>query len=637
MTQAVILAGGKGTRLAERLNGRPKPLVDVDGIPLLERQLRALAAHGVDDVFVLVNHAAEQIEAFVSGRDFGCKVRLVHDGEPKGTAGAVLACIDMLAERFLIVYGDTLFDIDLEHMIAAHEMAGADATLLLHPNDHPADSDLVELASSGAIQAFHSYPHAPGRELRNLVNAALYVVERSALEPWRSFSTPCDFAKDLFPAMLVSGAHLNGFVSFEYIKDLGTPSRLDKVVGHLRNGVVARASRSKPQSAVFIDRDGTLNALKGYISRPEDLVVLPGVPAAVKRLNDAEYRVVMITNQPVVARGECTDEELQQIHNRLESVLGAEGAYLDATFYCPHHPDAGFPGEVTSLKFACECRKPSTGLFVKAIAMMNIDPCRSWMVGDTTSDLLAAERVGVSSVLVATGEGGADGKYPVAPDFVAHDFGAAVRLIVDVYPLIVNAVGSVLSKVAPGELILVGGPARSGKTTLTGVLKRELRSRGLNVQSLSLDRWILPEADRGTGVYGRYGIAEAQASLLGWLEGSGCELSLPGYDRSKRLRVEGGNLKLSKESILILEGVPALLADWPTARSTRRLYVTGDEDARRTRVIDDLVDRGLATPQQAVGIYNERQADEVELVEAGRSFSDVVLSLDAIVSGRKIS
>ena len=310
MVQAIILAGGKGTRLASRLNGKPKPLVDVDGTPLLRRQIEALVQSGCDDIVLLVNHAADQIEAFVAQLDLPVKVTLIDDGDPRGTAGATLACLDRLHDRFIVVYGDTLFDLDIAHMLADHARSGAQATLLLHPNDHPADSDLVEIDEAGWVRAFHSYPHPPGAWLRNLVNAAFYVVDRSLLEPWVGRMQAGDFAKDLFPALVAEGARIRGYVSFEYIKDIGTPARLDKAENHLRSGVVARARRCTPQRAVFLDRDGTLNHLRGHLSRAEDLELIEGAGEAVRRLNEAEYRVVLITNQPVLARGEVDEAVL---------------------------------------------------------------------------------------------------------------------------------------------------------------------------------------------------------------------------------------------------------------------------------------------------------------------------------------
>lgn len=416
MTQAIILAGGKGTRLASRLNGKPKPLVDVDGVPLLQRQIEALVANGVDDIVLLVNHCADQIADFVAGLALPARITLIDDGDPHGTAGATLACLDRLQDRFLVVYGDTLFDLDMAHMLEEHERSGADATLLLHPNDHPADSDLVEMTGDGWISAFHPYPHPSGAWLRNLVNAAFYVVEKRALEAWVGVMQTGDFAKDLFPAMVARGLKLKGYATYEYIKDIGTPARLDKAERHLRSGLVARARRAERQKAVFVDRDGTLNRLNGHIARAEDLELFSGAAEAIHRLNEAEYRVVLITNQPVLARGEASEADLARIHARLESELGLAGAWLDAIYYCPHHPHSGYPGEVPELKRECDCRKPATAMVMAAARDLNIDLARSWMIGDSTADVAMARSAGLRSVLVSTGEGGGDGKFDALPD-----------------------------------------------------------------------------------------------------------------------------------------------------------------------------------------------------------------------------
>lgn len=455
--QAVILAGGKGTRLAERLQGRPKPLVDVCGEPLLKRQLDLLFSQGIQEVVLLVNHRADQIAAFVDTYAHRERVSVVDDGEPKGTAGALLAAMRRLRERFLVVYGDTLFDIDLQRLVAVHDQRQADVTLLIHPNDHPADSDLVELDGEGWIRAFHGYPHPAGAALGNLVNAAMYVCERRALAEWEDLSTPSDLAKDLFPRMLARGARLFGYETYEYIKDLGTPRRLDKVERHLREGVVARARRNLPQRAVFVDRDGTLNFLSGHIRIPEQLVLLPGAASGVRRLNDAEYRVVLVTNQPVLARGECDDQTMRRIHAKLQTDLGDEGAYLDRIELCPHHPDSGFPGEVALLKRPCDCRKPEPGMLLAAAADMNIDLAQSWMVGDTSRDVACAARAGVTSILVKTGEAGLDGFTESLPDFVMEDLEAAADLIVRRAPALVEFLAEETQGGARGDVVLSGG------------------------------------------------------------------------------------------------------------------------------------------------------------------------------------
>lgn len=482
--QAVILAGGKGTRLADRLGGRPKPLVDVCSVPLLQRQIETLRDNGVDRIVLLVNHKAEQIRDFCSLKDdFGVSVTIIDDGEPRGTAGALLACLDVLEERFLVVYGDTLFDIDILRMVAAHEGAGADVTLLVHPNDHPADSDLVSTKEDGQIAAFHAYPHDPDAILPNLVNAAFYIAQRSALEAWRAFPVPSDLAKDLFPAMVAQGQHLLAYRSFEYIKDLGTPKRLDKVEAHLRAGRPGRARLNVLQPCIFLDRDGTLNHLRGHISRAEDMALLPGAAAAVRRLNDAESRVAVVTNQPVLARGECTPAELTRIHWKLESLLGREGAFLDGIWWCPHHPDSGFPGEVAALKRQCDCRKPAPGLIFEAASKLNCDLTRSWMIGDTTSDMLAARRAGLGTILVLTGEEGRDGKYNCPPDFVAADLDQAVRLIIEETPRWAAAIEDTVALVSAAETVLVEGRDRRESTALAAMLALLLRRSGVAAET----------------------------------------------------------------------------------------------------------------------------------------------------------
>jgi len=478
--QALILAGGKGTRLAERLAGKPKPLVTVCGIPLLERQVRTLEANGIDDIVVLVNHAADQIRAFFKERSFAARIRIIDDGEPRGTAGAVLASLSLLESRTLVIYGDTLFDIDIAHMLEAHENAAADATLLLHPNDHPADSHLVELGADGLVSGFHSPPHPPKADHRNLVNAAFYVIERDAIARWRDSPIPSDFGNDLFPAMLAAGQRLLGYVSAEYIKDLGTPARLDKVERHLSSGLVERSSRRVPQQAVFMDRDGTLNRPAGHISAPDAIELIPGTAAAVRRLNESGLRTILVTNQPVIARGECDLATLERIHGRLELLLSETGGYLDRIYFCPHHPHRGYAGEIPALKIDCDCRKPEVGMIERAISELNIDRHRSWMVGDSPADMLMANRAGLLAARVLTGEPSTTGHQAAEPDIEVGDFAAAVEFITHTYPRLLAAAQPLASSATPGEILLI-----DGHKEFAAVLRNELRSVGRQAVSLT--------------------------------------------------------------------------------------------------------------------------------------------------------
>jgi histidinol-phosphate phosphatase family protein len=429
-TDLVILAGGKGTRLRERLGDLPKPMVDIGGKPLLAHQVEMARSQGMRRIVLLLQHGAGFIRGhFRDGASSGVNVRYFEETSPRGTAGAVLDVLDALSERFVVMYGDTMLDVDLNRFLRSHLASGAAASLFLHPNDHPHDSDLVDRDESGRITGFFPYPHPADRVVPNLVNAALYVVERKALEPYRQWQGPLDFARDVFPRMLADGAALHGYVSPEYIKDAGTPERVDRVTADLQSGLIAARSLRKPAAAVFLDRDGVIIREVNRVSRPEQLELLEGAAVAIRRLNRSPYRTVVITNQPVIARGDCDERGLRAIHARLDMLLGAQHAYLDALYYCPHHPDSGFPGERAELKIKCDCRKPATGLIKRALADLNLDLGRSWFVGDTTVDFATARNAGVRAIGVATGHGGRDARYPVSADFEFEDLRAAVDFI----------------------------------------------------------------------------------------------------------------------------------------------------------------------------------------------------------------
>jgi histidinol-phosphate phosphatase family protein len=396
--QLVIIAGGKGTRLLGLTGGLPKPMVDMGGKPLLEHQIDLARRYGIEDILVLTGFGAESIENY-----FGRSVQYHREKQALGTGGALLEAFEALPDTFVVMYGDTMLNVALDRFIAFHQSDSA-ATLFLHPNDHPQDSDLVELNEANEVVAIHAYPHPPDRYLPNLVNAALYVFSKSALarlrEDWLRNPVSLDVCRNLFPQMLTQGLKLRGYRSREYIKDAGTPERLLKVRQHYETGRIQAGSLETPVPAIFFDRDGTLNHEAGFLRSPDQMQLLPGAAEAVRLVNQSGRLAVVITNQPVIARGECTEAQLREIHNRLEALLGQEHAYLDALYYCPHHPDGGFPGERPELKIRCACRKPGIALFEQAIQDLNIERSRSCMIGDNQRDMQAAANLGIPGIQV---------------------------------------------------------------------------------------------------------------------------------------------------------------------------------------------------------------------------------------------
>ncbi|MGP1349429.1 MAG: HAD-IIIA family hydrolase [Stomatobaculum sp.] len=428
---AVIMAGGKGTRLAALTKGElPKPMVPLLGQPLLEWQLEQLRRYGVDRVTMVVGHLKEKITGyFGDGSAFHLKIDYVEETEPLGTAGAFpLLAEKISAPYFLLVFGDVLFDIDLRRMERCFLEKDAEALLFAHPNAHPFDSDLIAADADGRVSAFDSKHNVRDYWYDNCVNAGIYMLKRDILARVpRAVKT--DFEKELLAPMAARGERVFAYRSPEYVKDVGTMERIEKAAEDIRSGFIAKRNLQYPQKAVFLDRDGVINALNGFVRTAEELRLLPGAAEALGLLNSSEYLAIVVTNQPVIARGETSPEELEMIFRKMKTLLGRAGSFVDDIFFCPHHPDRGFPGEREEYKIVCDCRKPNTGMLRAAAEKYHIDLAASWVIGDSTPDLELGRRGGCRTALVETGEAGKDGKYSDQSDIKAEDLLAAVREI----------------------------------------------------------------------------------------------------------------------------------------------------------------------------------------------------------------
>ena len=424
--QAIILAGGLGTRLKEIAPDIPKPMVLIGEKPLLEHQILMLKKYGITEFILIVNHLKEHIQAhFGNGSQWGVDIAYYEEKSPLGTVGGIKACEDHLHEDFIVLYGDVMADVDINRLLIFHNQTKSDCTLVLHPNDHPFDSDLVELNKENKIVAFHPKPRTSNRYYQNMVNAGMYVMKRNVLEHLE-YGKKADFGKDVFPVIL-DKLTMMGYNTSEYLKDMGTPDRLDQVRRDFTSGKIESRNLSRKQKAIFLDRDGVLNEDTDLVKSPDELLVYPYAGANVKKINDAGYLAIVITNQSVVARNMCTEADLRLVHNKLDTILGEDHAKIDALYYCPHHPHGGFPEENPIYKVDCHCRKPKPGMLLDAARDFNIDLAKSWFIGDTERDVVAGKSAGVKTIGVLTGralKGSA-----VAPDFVKNDLSEAVNFI----------------------------------------------------------------------------------------------------------------------------------------------------------------------------------------------------------------
>ena len=415
--KVVIMAGGRGTRIAEHFPDIPKPLIPVDGMPILEREIRSLSSQGFKDIILTVGYLADKIISyFGDGSQLGVRIDYFVEDAPLGNAGALFRLIEKIGgEPFFLLNADAAFDVDFNRMLEFHKKHGSLVTLFIHPNSHPYDSGLIIADKDGKVEKWLSKEDERPQWYNNRVNAGLHVIDPTVLDlslrdleidPTTGFPKgKVDLDRQILKPLCGTGK-MFCYDSPEYVKDMGTPERFHQVEADYKNGVVQAKNLHNKQKAIFLDRDGTINKYVGFLRNIDEFELIEGVSEAIKQINQSGYLAIVVTNQPVIARGEVTWEELNEIHKKMETLLGKDGAYIDGIYICPHHPDKGFEGERPEYKFDCDCRKPEPGLLLQAAQDFNIDLSQSIMIGDSDRDVEAGKNAGCSkSLKVETNEG----------------------------------------------------------------------------------------------------------------------------------------------------------------------------------------------------------------------------------------
>lgn len=390
--KVVIMAGGKGTRIAQVNATVPKPMIPIEGKPILEYQIETLKKQGYTDIILIVGHMGNVIQKyFGDGSAFGVQISYIVEEQPLGTAGALYFLKDEIQNDFLLLNGDIIFDVDIQKFLEYHCNQRTAATILTHPNSHPYDSGIIIADDKNRVT---NWLHKEDERLwyKNRVNAGLHMFSPRIFESFHE-AKKCDLDRDVLKPLIKEG-ELSVYDSPEYIKDMGTPDRYYAVIEDIKSGKVSAKNLKNKQKAIFLDRDGTINKYVGFLTDINEFELLDGVTEAIKMINESGYLAIVVTNQPVIARGEVSVEELQEIHNKMETLLGQSGAYIDDIFYCPHHPHKGYEGERPEYKIECECRKPKPGMLFAAAEKYNIDLSESWMIGDGENDIEAGKNAG---------------------------------------------------------------------------------------------------------------------------------------------------------------------------------------------------------------------------------------------------
>lgn len=418
--KTVIMAGGRGTRISSVASDIPKPMIKIEGKPVLEHELECLRDQGFTDIILTVSHLGSIIMDYfgdgsgispATGKPFGVHIEYYFEKEPLGNAGALFKIKDKLDSDFLLLNADAVFDVDFNRFVAFHNQHGGLVTLFTHANSHPYDSGLIIADKKYSVEQWLAKEDDRPKYYRNRVNAGLHVInplilDQSGIDADKVGTLDdngkpikVDLDRQLLKPLAGTGK-MFCYDSPEYVKDMGTPERYYSVCEDYKAGRVSGKNLKNKQKAIFLDRDGTINKYVGFLRDIDEFELLDGVADAIQEINASGYLAIVSTNQPVIARGEVSFDELEMIHNKMETLLGQKGAYLDAIYFCPHHPHKGYEGERPELKFDCECRKPKPGMLLKAAQEFNIDLAQSWMIGDGENDIKAGMNAGCKTALI---------------------------------------------------------------------------------------------------------------------------------------------------------------------------------------------------------------------------------------------
>jgi D-glycero-D-manno-heptose 1,7-bisphosphate phosphatase len=375
--QAVILAGGRGTRLQPITLTRPKPMVEFHGKPFLEYIVEMLRDQGFDRILMLLGYLPEVItDHFGDGARLGVKIEYDITDADDLTAYRVQHAADMIDDTFLLLYCDNYWPMRFDDMWAKYVASGADGQVTIYSNADKFSKDSVIVGDDGFVKVFDRSRKTPG--LKG-IEISYAILEKKGVMPLLPDHQEL-FEQAVYPP-LAEQHRLGAYWSEHRYYSVGNLERLP-----ITEDFLAR------RPAILIDRDGVLNKKAPraqYITRPEDFRFLPGALEALKRLTDAGYRIIVVSNQAGINRGAMTEDDLAAVHRKMMAEIEAAGGTIDAIYHCPHDWDEG-----------CDCRKPKPGMLNQAQREWHLDLTRTLFVGDDERDGEAAEAAGCPFELV---------------------------------------------------------------------------------------------------------------------------------------------------------------------------------------------------------------------------------------------
>lgn len=398
--EVVIIAGGKASRL-KKISKKPKILVNLKkNYSLLEELIKNLKSNYINSASLLSGKNGNYIQNFFRKKEIkNFNLKVIHEDKLLGTAGCLKNLNhSRLKENILIIYGDLLFNININKFFNNFIKTQSDISIFSHPSDHLMDSDILDVNSKNRVHNIYFKPHKKKLLCNNLTMSGIFLVKKRLLKHI-SNNKKSDFSKHFLKKILKANYKITSFRSREYCRDLGTPKRLKNVREDFKKNKNNFLSINKKIPAIFIDRDGVINKDLGPKKYSNPLNFLRDSIKGLQLLRKTKFLIFLITNQGAIAKGLISYNEVENSFKNYEIYLSSKNFYFDKIYFCPHHPAKGFVNENKKYKVICNCRKPRPGLILKAKKEFNIDLNKSYFIGDSLNDYKAAKNAGVKIIM----------------------------------------------------------------------------------------------------------------------------------------------------------------------------------------------------------------------------------------------
>lgn len=609
---AVIIAGGFGSRLKKKI---PKALVKINNKPIIQHQIEALKQFDLKNILIVLHYGSEKIKNFLgSGEQFGVNLNFFLETVPLGSGGALFKIFPLMKRHFFVVFCDVYFDVDFVKFKKFHLRKNSLLTLFTHPNDHPADSDIVIVDKTNKVINFSGYPHKDLYSLPNLVTAGLFLFDKNLFKLIKSPNSPkMDLTKELVPYLLSKKIEIFSYKSSNFIKDMGTPRRLKEVSSKLKSNLLNTC-----KTTIFFDRDGVIIENVDNLSQLNSIKFINGYRGALKKVKSNNALSFLVTNQPSIAKGFVTEEQVHKIHNYIEQHLGQNGLFFDDIKFCPHHPENGFKNEISNLKINCNCRKPKIGMFKELIKNHKFDLKNSWIIGDMTTDIRAGEKLGIKTILLRTGFGGMDGKINITPDFIFNDISKSVDWIFDLYPKLINNLLKFKDIFLKNKYFFISGESFSGKSTFSSTLKYFLDDQDAKLHIISLDGFLLPfekrnKLDSNQSFLDKYDLSSIYKLTQDIQKGKKKKLTIPFYDKNN-LKIFKKQILLNSKDKFIFDGIIAFVISKSfSKKNSISIFAEGEKNSIKKEFLKKYKLRGYHR-KKIKNLFNYRNENEVAMI-----------------------